>query len=97
MGAAIRHGEPALVNDAYIPLTDPTTDAAYPYRIIVPLVMTEVANGALVLGRTDVPFTEEEFARAQIIAEQRRCDHRTYYVHDEVAGTEHCPDHCKSP
>lgn len=70
MGAAIRHGEPALVNDAYIPLTDPTTDAAYPYRIIVPLVMTEVANGALVLGRTDVPFTEEEFARAQIIAER---------------------------
>jgi len=70
MGAAIWHGHSALVNDEHILSTQPTTEAAYPYRIVVPLVMTEVANGALVLGRTDVPFSEEEFARTQIIAER---------------------------
>ena len=70
MGAAIWHGNSALVNDEHILSMHPNTDTAYPYQIVVPLVMTEVANGALILGRTDVPFSEEEFARTQIIAER---------------------------
>jgi len=63
VGAAIQQGVPILLNDR-------DGNGQFPYGMIVPLVMTKAADGALVLQRQDAPFTTEEFARTQILAQQ---------------------------
>ncbi len=68
VGAAIHQGVPVLLSDNDVP--DESDDEQFRYRMIVPLVMTNAANGVLVLRRGDAPFTAEEFARAQIITQQ---------------------------
>jgi len=73
VGAVIERGVPVLLNanDAAADAGgDACGDGRFPYRMIVPLVMTKAAAGALVLQRRDAPFTDEEFARTQIVVQQ---------------------------